>query len=79
MWKTWLRDEPAAPRFEVNGDMAQAEAELGNRDRAFAILQDMARRRAPELIGVNLRPELQSLHSDPRYNQLLESIGLPPL
>jgi tetratricopeptide (TPR) repeat protein len=79
MWKTLLVEEKNAHPFQMTGDRAVAEAELGNKDQAFSILQDLADRRAPEMIGINLRPQLWPLHSDPRYNDLLESMGLPPL
>jgi tetratricopeptide (TPR) repeat protein len=79
MWSLQLREEQANHPSEKTSGMAAAEAELGNKDAAFAILQGLAEHHAADLIGINLRPQLKSLHADPRYNEVLATMGLPPL
>ena len=79
LWQTLSRDERVLHPAEMTIQLAAAEAELGNKDESLAILQNLADRRAPELIGINLKPQLQSLQSDPRYNKILANMGLPPV
>jgi tetratricopeptide (TPR) repeat protein len=79
MWRLQLREDQASHPSERTTAMAAAQAELGNKDAAFAILQELAEHHAVDLIGINLRPQLKSLHADPRYNEVLEIMGLPPL
>jgi tetratricopeptide (TPR) repeat protein len=79
MWRMQLREEQANHPSEMTTAMAADQAELGNKDAAFAILQELAEHHSAELIGINLRPQLKSLHADPRYNEVLGIMGLPPL
>lgn len=79
MWRVVLRQEQQSNSPEITGGAAGAQAELGNRDAAFAILQVLAEHHSSDLIGINLRAQLNSLHADPRYNEVLKTMGLPPL
>jgi len=79
MWRMQLREDQQNHPSEGTTEMAADEAELGNKDAAFAILQELAEHHAADLIGINLRPQLKSLHADPRYNEVLAIMGLPPL
>lgn len=58
--------------------MVEAETALGRTDAAFADLRQLAQRRDPSLIGVILEPTLSPLRADPRFGQLIASMGLPP-
>jgi tetratricopeptide (TPR) repeat protein len=79
MWSMQLREDEANHPSQRTTAMAAAQAELGNKDAAFAILRTLAEHHSEELIGINLRPQLKSLHTDPRYNEVLAIMGLPPL
>jgi tetratricopeptide (TPR) repeat protein len=59
--------------------MADAEAALGRNDAAFADLARLERRRDPQLIGILVDPTLVPLREDPRFGQLVASVGLPPV
>jgi serine/threonine-protein kinase len=59
--------------------MADAEAAMGRNDAAIADLNQLAQRRAPEVIGVVIDPALSSLRRDRRFSELVATIGLPPL
>jgi tetratricopeptide (TPR) repeat protein len=59
--------------------MADAEAALGRNDAAFADLARLERRRDPQMIGIVIDPTFVSLREDPRFGQLVASVGLPAL
>jgi Tfp pilus assembly protein PilF len=79
MWQVYLKAEQAKHPSERTMLMAAIEAELGDKDAAFADLERSANRHDLDVIGINIGPEFDSLHSDPRYGQLLKTVGLPPL
>ncbi len=56
--------------------MAIAYAGLGDRDRAFALLERGYALRASFMIGLAVEPALRSLHGDPRMNALLQQMRL---
>jgi TolB-like protein/Tfp pilus assembly protein PilF len=51
---------------------------LGEKDQAFAWLQKAYEERHPYLILINVEPVFDSLRSDPRFTDLVRSIGLRP-
>lgn len=59
------------------GTDAEIYVVLGEVDRAFGVLENAYRRRDGGLILLNAGPRLDSLKSDPRFQQLLQRIGLP--
>jgi TolB-like protein/DNA-binding winged helix-turn-helix (wHTH) protein len=59
------------------GVSAEIYVELGEVDRAFKVLESLYRRRDGGLILLNADARLDSLKSDPRFQQLLQRIGLP--
>ncbi|HKC62177.1 MAG TPA: winged helix-turn-helix domain-containing protein [Pyrinomonadaceae bacterium] len=50
---------------------------LDKKDEAFDWLNKAYDERDPQLIWVKLEPELEPLHSDPRFASLLQRIGIP--
>jgi TolB-like protein/DNA-binding winged helix-turn-helix (wHTH) protein/Tfp pilus assembly protein PilF len=56
---------------------AEMYATLGDVDRTLGALQSAYRRRDGGLILLNADPRFDSFKSDPRYQQLLQRIGLP--
>jgi tetratricopeptide (TPR) repeat protein len=81
MWKSILSTEtrlhpgPSSRTFL----MVQAEAALGDKDAAFADLNQLAQRRDPAMIGIVVDPTLAPLRRDRRFDELVASIGLPPI
>jgi tetratricopeptide (TPR) repeat protein len=57
-------------------DAALIHAGLGDKNGAFAWLTKAYEARDPQLIWVNVEPELKSLHTDPRFKDLLRRMGL---
>lgn len=65
-------------------NLAAAYAAIGDKDRAFYWLEVAYRHRGYRGAGMTISeirelPELDPLHSDPRFNDLLRRTGLPPL
>ncbi|HEY3637177.1 MAG TPA: tetratricopeptide repeat protein [Rhizomicrobium sp.] len=52
-------------------------AELGDKDRAFASLEEAYRDHDLDLLSLKSSPELDALRGDPRYIDLARRIGLP--
>lgn len=59
--------------------MVEAEAFLGRNDAALSDLTDLARLRDPDVIGVLIDPSFEGIKGDPRFGQIVASVGLPPL
>jgi serine/threonine protein kinase/Flp pilus assembly protein TadD len=57
-------------------DVALVHTGLGDKDGAFAWLTKAYDARDPQLIFVNVEPELKSLHTDPRFKDLLRRMRL---
>ena len=56
--------------------MAMVYASLGNNDNAFIWLEKSYQRHEESLCSLKVDPKLNSLHSDPRFNEMLRKIGL---
>lgn len=56
--------------------IAQVYAGLGERDRAFATLDEAYKERYPMLWRVKVQPEFDSLRSDSRYAELMRKLNL---
>ncbi|HEV8123622.1 MAG TPA: protein kinase [Gemmatimonadales bacterium] len=72
------RLEAYARRHYVNPlFVAEVHASLGEKDLAFEWLERAVEDRTNLLAGLNTWPELESLHSDPRFAALGRRLGLP--
>lgn len=58
--------------------LAATAAMLGRGDDAIAYLEESARRREDDLLGVLIDPAFKGLRFDPRYRAIVESEGLVP-
>jgi len=65
------RREPVAAVY-----VASAYASIGDRDQAFAWLERAYAEHPSELISLKIVPEWDPLRGDPRFQRLLERIGL---
>jgi DNA-binding winged helix-turn-helix (wHTH) protein/Tfp pilus assembly protein PilF len=63
--------------METPVSIAAMYARGGDRDKAFAWLETAYTRRVSLLTNANVDPAFDSLHSDPRWDDLLRRIGLP--
>ena len=57
--------------------LAMVYAAQRENDRAFAWLEKAYQRREGGLIFLNVTTDFQSLHLDPRFDDLMQRIGLP--
>jgi TolB-like protein/DNA-binding winged helix-turn-helix (wHTH) protein/Flp pilus assembly protein TadD len=67
---------PKAP-FQDYWDIACSQARLHETDEAFRSLQLAYAERTPGLLQIRVDPDVDSLHSDPRYAELVRRIGFP--
>jgi tetratricopeptide (TPR) repeat protein len=58
-------------------DAAAVWAALGNKDEAFRLMFDAVEKRAALLIFIKIDPLIDSLHSDPRWKELLHPLNFP--
>jgi eukaryotic-like serine/threonine-protein kinase len=59
-------------------DLAVVFAGLGDRDQAFQWLDKACDERSSFLVHIRWDPRLDELHTDPRFQDVLRRIGLPP-
>ena len=57
-------------------DMLQAFTQLGRTDEAFALVDQLLCERSPLVAQISRDPLLDPLRSDPRYEKVLERLGL---
>jgi len=57
--------------------MALIHAALGEKDKAFALLNKAMAERSTFIVYSKWEPRLDPLRSDPRFTQMLKQIGLP--
>jgi hypothetical protein len=65
------------PDFLPAADCAYIHALLGEKEQAFEGLEKAYQGRASTLFYIKLRPSLDTLRTDPRFNSLLSRMGLP--
>jgi len=58
-------------------DLALIHAGLGEKDKAFELLNEAIAERSTFLVYTKWEPRLDPLRSDPRFKQILKQIGLP--
>jgi len=79
-WQGFLRamtENSQAPKVKPM-IKAGMYAELGNKDKAFEILNSLYEERSPSLLEIKVNPTLDSLRDDPRFQELLRKVGFPP-
>jgi tetratricopeptide (TPR) repeat protein len=76
-WEALLEDLRSRSKALARGnDMAQACAQLGRIDEAFAMIDKLLSERSPLAVQIPRDPLLDPLHSDPRWEKVLERLGL---
>jgi TolB-like protein/Flp pilus assembly protein TadD len=78
-WQGFLRamtSNPQAPKVPPY-ILATFYAELGEKDKAFAILEKLYEERNGELVLIKVDPRLDNLRDDPRFLDLMRRVGLP--
>jgi hypothetical protein len=57
--------------------IAAAFARLGEKDAAFEWLEKALQERPPFMLWLKIHPMFESLHGDPRFDDLVKRIGIP--
>jgi hypothetical protein len=65
-------------RYFAADSVAEIYAALGEKDEAFRWLDRAVAEHSAPIHGIGVRPEFRSLHSDPRFAEVLRRIGLDP-
>jgi eukaryotic-like serine/threonine-protein kinase len=68
--------------YEQHAATAEAVAEMyaivGDKEQAFAWLEKSYQQHEDFLVFLNIQPEFDALHSDPRFAELMRRVGLKP-
>jgi len=63
--------------FNTSYALAETYAELGGRERAFALLEKAYQQHAEDMTDLKTDPSLKSLSSDGRFQDLVRRVGIP--
>jgi TolB-like protein/DNA-binding winged helix-turn-helix (wHTH) protein len=75
-WQNYLRDN-CDDKFDMHPYFVAASClELGEKDKAFVILEKIYEERGGEFVYLKIDPRLDNLRDDPRYADLLRRVGL---
>ncbi|MDQ3751028.1 MAG: protein kinase, partial [Acidobacteriota bacterium] len=69
--------ELSARRYVSPLDIASIHAGLGEKDEAFELLEKAYKQHDDDLLFLKVHPPMESLSSDPRFQDLLRKVGLP--
>lgn len=69
--------EPGATHFVTPYYLALIHVALGDADQAFAFLDQAIAMRDENVPLLKVDPRMDNLRSDPRFNDLVQRVGLP--
>ncbi len=77
--RAWLDDllSQSSHHYVSAFAVAEAYARLGEKDHAFEWLEKAYRVRDAEMVDLGTEPFFDTLHSDPRYADMMRRVGLP--
>lgn len=70
-------EDASKRRYVASWSLAMVYAGLGDKDRAFALLDKGYDERPSNMSELKMDSRMASLRSDPRYHELLRRMGLP--
>jgi TolB-like protein/Tfp pilus assembly protein PilF len=70
-------NDQAAGRYVSPYNLAKVYASLCDKEEAFRWLEKAFRERNPDFIEIKVEPVFDSLRPDPRFQQILDRVGLP--
>jgi len=76
-WLASIEFEKIHPNSRPAVQFAWCYAEIGKKKQALFWLQKAFEARDPEVLHLRNDPELDSLHSDPKFQAIVKAIGLP--
>lgn len=78
LWQLHTLEKRAKTSYVSPVSFASLYAQLGDRDKALASLEDGLRQHHPWMLWIQTDPAYDFLHADPRYRSLIQRIGVPP-
>jgi hypothetical protein len=63
-------------RFVSSYDLALVQVGLGDNVKAFELLTAAVQERSPRVVFLGVEPRFDGLRADPRFRELLRSVGL---
>jgi hypothetical protein len=60
-------------------ELAEVASRAGRKEEAIQYLEQAFQQQDPKLIHLQHEPNLDPLHSDPRYWAIAKKMGMPPL
>jgi hypothetical protein len=72
-----MEHQPAGQYLSVV-DLATLYAQLNQREKTLALLEEGYRQHSPILLNIQNIADFDFLHKDERYRSLVKKIGLPP-
>jgi TolB-like protein/DNA-binding winged helix-turn-helix (wHTH) protein len=76
-WKVDRLQRMAAKQYVPPLDLALGYAQMGRKEETLLYLEKSYRERSPRLVFLQSEPDLDFLHSDPRYRAIVNDMGLP--
>ena len=77
-WKVDVLKRKTGKQYVSPSEFADAYAQLGRKEETIHYLEKSYRERAPHLVFLQSDPAFDFLHSDPRYRDIVNKMGLPP-
>jgi TolB-like protein/DNA-binding winged helix-turn-helix (wHTH) protein len=77
-WQIQDLERKSAKQYVSPVDLAELYAQLGQREKTLALLEEGYRQHSPQLLDMQNNSNFDFLHEDERYRSLVKQIGLPP-
>ena len=77
-WQIRDLERRSATQYVSPFTLADSYAQLGQRDKTLALLEEAYRQHSPLLLDTQNDANFDFLHTDERYRSLVQRIGLPP-
>jgi tetratricopeptide (TPR) repeat protein len=78
LWELGRRLMQSKNHYVSPVDLAGYYAQLGDKERTLALLEEGYQQRATDILWIRSDPAYDFLHSDPRYRAIIQRFGLPP-
>ena len=77
-WQIRDLERKSAKQYVSPVDLANLYAQLGQREKTLALLEEGYRQHSPKLLDLQNNSDFDFLHKDERYRSIIRRIGLPP-
>jgi tetratricopeptide (TPR) repeat protein len=77
-WKVDVLKRKAGKQYVSPMDFADTYAQLGRKEETIRYLEKSYQEREPHVVYLQSDPSFDFLHSDPRYRDIVNKMGLPP-